>query len=52
MKNTSLKCKLKDLVHDLEQLGVEKIKLCSAGVGIAVVQDLRYKGIHVEEYYK
>lgn len=46
------KCKLKDLVHDLELLGVEKIKMCIAGVGIAVAEELKYKGILVEEYYR
>jgi len=51
-KQTPFKCKLKDLVDDLKQLGVEKIKICSAGVGVAIAEQLRLKGIQVEEYYR
>jgi hypothetical protein len=44
------KCKLKDLVHDLEQLGVVTITMEKAGVGLAIAQELKSKGIRVELY--
>ena len=49
-KPLPFKCKLRDLVHDLEQSGVVNITMERAGVGLAVAQELKSRGIRVELY--
>jgi len=46
-----LKCKLKDLVADLVELGVTDIKMSSVGIGDAAACILKEKGVDVKRYH-
>jgi len=44
------KCKLKDLVDDLIQLGVTEIKLDTTGLGLCASDMMKERGIFVKEW--
>lgn len=49
MNKKKSKSKLKDFCNDLEQLGVTEITMNTAGLGLAVADSLKEKGIEVNE---